>query len=261
MAASASCHVFLLDVRPSSRDQPMGTYERPINLYIPWNPGTLEQRIGRIYRLGQEKPVNIINLVAQESIEHNLLGVIQFKKSMAAGVLDDGEDTIFMGDSKFKQFMASVETITRDTVNSMASVSPDEIETPVTAVPTERSDDDFMPDTAAAPEAERSTKAPSPESATDLDTPDEQTEAQPAQNRVAQNSGNSAEALVQNGLQFFTKLAQTLSDPQATEKLVKSIVHKDEKTGQTYVKLPVENEQAVEGLFNMLGGLLKAMET
>ncbi len=44
MAASASCHVFLLDVRPSSRDQPMGTYERPINLYIPWNPGTLEQR-------------------------------------------------------------------------------------------------------------------------------------------------------------------------------------------------------------------------
>ena len=228
-----------------------------VNLDIPWNPGTLEQRIGRIYRLGQEKPVNIINLVAQESIEHNLLGVIQFKKSMAAGVLDDGEDTIFMGDSKFKQFMASVETITRDTVSSMASVSPDELETPAPA--TKRSDDDFLPDTAAAPEPERGTIAPSPEIATDLDTPDETLEPQAAQNRSSQSDGSSPEALVQHGLQFFTQLAKTLSDPQSTERLVKSIVHKDEKTGQTYVKLPVENEQAVEGLFNLLGGLLKAM--
>ncbi len=228
-----------------------------VNLDIPWNPGTLEQRIGRIFRLGQEKPVNIINLVAQESIEHNLLGVIQFKKSMAAGVLDDGDDTIFMGDSKFKQFMASVETITRDTVSSMASVSPDELEAPAPA--TKRSDDDFLPDTAAAPEPERGTIAPSPEIATDLDTPDEMQEQQPAQNRGTQHDGHSPEVLVQNGLQFFTQLAKTLSDPQATEKLVKSIVHKDEKTGQTYVKLPVENEQAVAGLFNLLGGLLKAM--
>jgi len=33
-----------------------------INLDIPWNPAVLEQRIARIYRLGQERNVSIINL-------------------------------------------------------------------------------------------------------------------------------------------------------------------------------------------------------
>lgn len=43
------------------------------------------------------------------------------------------------------------------------------------------------------------------------------------------------------------------------ERFVKSIVQKDVKTGQTFVKLPVENEQAVEGMLNLLGGLFKVM--
>ncbi len=229
-----------------------------INLDIPWNPGTLEQRIGRIYRLGQEKPVNIINLVAQESIEHNLLGMIQFKKSMAAGVLDDGDDAIFMGDSKFKKFMASVETITRDTVSGMASVAPDEIEKPVATA--QRDDiDDSAPDASAAPPESR--PALPSELPDDLDTPDETAAPQSPihQSPVNQSPINqSPEALVQNGLQFFTQLARTLSDRQATERLVKSIVQKDEKTGQTFVRLPVESEQSVENLLNVLGGLFKA---
>ena len=50
-----------------------------INLDIPWNPAVLEQRIGRIYRLGQKKNVSIINLVSQGSIEHRMLDVLKFK--------------------------------------------------------------------------------------------------------------------------------------------------------------------------------------
>jgi len=222
-----------------------------INLDIPWNPGVLEQRIGRIHRLGQEKPVNIINLVAQETIEHNLLGVIQFKKSMAAGVLDDGEETIFMGDSKFKQFMASVETITRDTVNGLASVSPDEIEAPV--APSQTNDEDLAPNAAPQP---KTTPLPN-ELPDDLDTP-----LPSESNSSEQTPGvrpQTPENLVQHGVQFFSQLARTLSDKDATERLVKTIVQKDEKTGQTYVRLPVENEQAVEGVLKLLGGLFNAM--
>lgn len=69
----------------------------------------------------------------------------------------------------------------------------------------------------------------------------------------------TAEELVQNGVQFFTQLASTLSDRQATERLVNSILEKDEKTGQTFVRLPVESAQAVEGVLNLLGGLLKGL--
>ena len=35
-----------------------------VNLDISWNPAVLEQRIARIYRLGQERNVSIINLVS-----------------------------------------------------------------------------------------------------------------------------------------------------------------------------------------------------
>jgi SNF2 family DNA or RNA helicase len=226
-----------------------------VNLDIPWNPGTLEQRIGRIYRLGQEKPVNIINLVAQETIEHNLLGVLQFKKSMAAGVLDDGEDAIFMGDSKFKQFMASVETITRDTVSGMASVAPEDIEQPAT-VRHDEADEASAPAPAAAPPTPEPVEMPD-----DLDVPDEMPASPQPQSGGggSRNTAETPEALVQNGLQFFAQLARTLSDRSATEQLVKTIVQKDEKTGQTFVRLPVENEQAVEGVLNLLGGLLKAV--
>jgi SNF2 family DNA or RNA helicase len=217
-----------------------------INLDIPWNPGVLEQRIGRIYRLGQEKSVNIINLVAQGTIEHNMLGVLQFKKSMAAGVLDDGEDVIFMGDSKFKQFMASVETITRDTMGEVATIEPDEMEKPNV----KHDEPEEIPAAAQGiPEIE-------PVLPDDLDQPDDMPEPAPARNTAA---ASSPEALVQNGIQFFSQLAKTLSDPDATQRLVKNIVQKDENTGQTYVRLPIENEQAVEGVLNLIGGLFKAM--
>lgn len=83
-----------------------------INLDIPWNPAVLDQRVGRIYRLGQKKNVNIINLISQDSIEHRMLDVLKFKKGIAAGILDGGDNNIFLGEDKFKQFMKSVESVT-----------------------------------------------------------------------------------------------------------------------------------------------------
>lgn len=35
-----------------------------INLDLPWNPAVLEQRIARIYRIGQKRNIQVINLVA-----------------------------------------------------------------------------------------------------------------------------------------------------------------------------------------------------
>lgn len=83
-----------------------------INLDIPWNPAVLEQRIGRIYRHGQKRNINVINLVSRQSIEERMLDILKFKSSLFAGVLDNGEDNIFMREDRFKQFMSSVEQVT-----------------------------------------------------------------------------------------------------------------------------------------------------
>lgn len=216
-----------------------------INIDIPWNPGVLEQRIGRIHRMGQTKPVNIINLIAQESIEHSLLGVLQFKKSMAAGVLDAGDDSIFLGDDKFRKFMESVEVITRGPQEPDLAVSPAEI-----------TDDDAAPDAAALPEPP---VQPEELIEAEEDIMPGKPVAEPAQ-AVASTAGagqSTSQELVQDGLRFLGRLAQTLSDREATEKLVESITEKDEKTGRTYVKLPVDDVDVVHQFFKALGGLMK----
>ena len=72
----------------------------------------LEQRIGRARRLGQALGGQVINFVAQGSIEEGMLSVLAFKKSFFAGVLDGGESEIFLNGTRLSKFMESVDRVT-----------------------------------------------------------------------------------------------------------------------------------------------------
>ena len=83
-----------------------------VNMDVPWNPAVLEQRVGRVHRLGQRQPVRVVNFVAQGTIEEGMLSVLKFKKSLFAGVLDGGEREVFLGGSRLTRFMETVEKTT-----------------------------------------------------------------------------------------------------------------------------------------------------
>ena len=59
-----------------------------INFEPPWNPARLEQRIGRVHRLGQANPVHVVHLLTEGSIEEHVWETLKLKKSLFAGVFD-----------------------------------------------------------------------------------------------------------------------------------------------------------------------------
>jgi hypothetical protein len=59
-----------------------------INCDLPWNPAKLEQRIARAWRKNQTRPVTVINLVAENTLEHRMLDTLAHKQALADGVLD-----------------------------------------------------------------------------------------------------------------------------------------------------------------------------
>lgn len=63
-----------------------------INLELPWNPAVLEQRIGRIYRLGQESPIDVYNLVAEQGIESRIADLVGSKQAFFKGLFDGERD-------------------------------------------------------------------------------------------------------------------------------------------------------------------------
>jgi SNF2 family DNA or RNA helicase len=66
-----------------------------VNFDIPWNPMRIEQRVGRIHRVGQTREVRIYNLSARGTIEDYLLELLDQKLNMFELVI--GEMDMILG--------------------------------------------------------------------------------------------------------------------------------------------------------------------
>jgi superfamily II DNA or RNA helicase len=65
-----------------------------VNFEPPWNPARLEQRIGRVHRLGQARPVHVVHMLTTGSIEERVWETMRLKKSLFAGVFDSPAEEI-----------------------------------------------------------------------------------------------------------------------------------------------------------------------
>lgn len=67
-----------------------------VNYDLPWNPMRIEQRIGRIHRIGQENEVYIFNLSADRTLEAHILDILDAKINLFELVV--GELDMILGD-------------------------------------------------------------------------------------------------------------------------------------------------------------------
>lgn len=233
-----------------------------INLDLPWNPAVLEQRIARIYRLGQDRPVQILNLVSKNSIEEGMIAKLRFKSSMFEGVLDGGDDTVFVSDDKFKKFMEDLSCVMDDTPEPpVVEYVDDETEektadthnNETVGQTADNADHEETKEMSTEPaETKTVTAIPSDEGS---EEPDTQTNP-PANRHADATKTQSPKQLISQGVSFLTGLAETLKSEEATRQLVDKIVEVDEKTGEVNVKIPVASKQTVMQLFSLLGKLM-----
>jgi len=92
-----------------------------INLDLPWNPAKLEQRIARVFRLGQNQHVYIYNFISKYSIEHRIFHLLAFKNSVFSGTLDGTKDNVRVDE---KGFMETVKHLTEVNPESGKTQSP-----------------------------------------------------------------------------------------------------------------------------------------
>jgi len=198
-----------------------------INMDLPWNPAVLEQRIGRIHRLGQHRPVRVVNFVAQGTIEHGMLSLLSFKQSLFSGVLDKGKDEVFLGGTRLKRFMDSVDKAT----NAIPEPMPQQAKAGGDGDGTEQ---------------EVSVKA----------------EKKEASETVQQQAWDD---LVSTGLSFLDKLGRTIlgqeGQPQqlGSEAFSGLKIETDKATGQRHLKLPIPQKEVLQGIANLLNEFSKKM--
>ncbi len=221
-----------------------------INLDIPWNPAILEQRIARVHRMGQKKPVRVINFISRNSIEERILDLLRFKKAVFAGALEeDGRDTVMLGESQIESFMNSVEDLTggmeQADLSGGQAIWRDGQEA-------EEAGDELVADVSGAGEDE----------AAEMSAP------------AAASTGAALQTpqlgeLLQTGARFLMELGQTLApQPPSGEagaapaggdvprNPLASLVSVDEATGKSCLKIPLPEPEVMNSIVSGLNQLL-----
>ena len=225
-----------------------------VNMDLPWNPAVLEQRIGRVHRLGQKMPVRVVNFVSQGTIEESMLGVLSFKKSLFAGVLDGGEKEVFMGGTRLNRFMKGVEEVTGSLSEMPLSTSAE-------------------PDTAEPTEWEESSVG-QPGDAAELHTPSHAGLSGgnvAAEGRyitreaAASPSENPWTGLLQQGAALLQHLAAASSAANgagtaaAASQKDQSFIRRDASTGESYLRIPMPTPEVLDQALRALSTLLDSL--
>ncbi|KAF2210119.1 hypothetical protein CERZMDRAFT_6258, partial [Cercospora zeae-maydis SCOH1-5] len=70
----------------------LGAASRVHLLEPQWNPFVEDQAIGRMVRLGQDKPVTVIRYIVKDSVERQIQGYQRRKMALAASGFGHGND-------------------------------------------------------------------------------------------------------------------------------------------------------------------------
>lgn len=209
-----------------------------INLDLPWNPAILEQRIARIHRMGQKRPVRIVNFVSKGTIEEGMLSVLAFKRSLSAGILDGGTSEISLGGSRLNRFMKDVANVTAQMGDGEAIMLNEEVQQAADYSENESTISQHVVDTVDQSSIETSEHSPVP-----------------LREEKREESTDPWHALVQIG----TQLISALASHQNTESPSHPWIERHPSTGATSLKIPLPLPETANRLADALATLAQTL--
>lgn len=187
-----------------------------VNFEPPWNPARLEQRIGRVHRLGQSRAVHVIHMLTTDSIEERVWETLRLKKSLFAGVFDSPTGEVsFAKLGRKTVFQAVKEIFAEQPLRPKPVIEA----TPPEPVP-------LKPPVAAAPPA-----PPAP---------------------AADGIALAAAGLIDAGVKFMESIVSSGS----AEAAVSSLFTRDAGTNRPVLSIPLPESVSQESLTKAIAGLL-----
>jgi superfamily II DNA or RNA helicase len=218
-----------------------------INFEPPWNPARLEQRIGRVHRMGQEHPVQVVHFLTSDSIEERVWETIRLKKSLFSGVFDSTVSEISFAALGKKSVLQAVKEVF---AGQPGRPKPEiEVAPPVPVPVTARTEP--APSTMTVPDAGHSVT--------------QQIEPPKVQSPEGEPLARAAAGFLEAGIRFL----ETLASPPGSgsdgnsgspiQRWLSTAVQTDPRTNQPVLTLPLPQSITRERLAGALAGLMSAL--
>jgi superfamily II DNA or RNA helicase len=223
----ADCHVFL-STDAGGVGLNLQAASAVVNFEPPWNPARLEQRIGRVHRLGQAHPVHVIHLLTKDSIEERVWETLKLKKSLFAGVFDSPTGEVSFAALGRKSVMQTLKEIFANQPGRPKPLvdQPTPKPVPIQSMP------GFVP-----PAAQQAAAAATPPQSSEFE--------------------HATAGLIETGMKFLESLAAVAQKAPAAESFSK-LVTLDPRTNSPVLSIPLPKSVDQNRLVRVLSSVLKA---
>jgi superfamily II DNA or RNA helicase len=236
-----------------------------VNFEPPWNPARLEQRIGRVHRLGQTHPVQVVHLLTEQSIEERVWETLKLKKALFTGLFDSTTDEVSFEKLGHKSTMQVIKEVFRDQSGRPRPIISPEAAVPVgvagaektrkTAIPPARTPlypADAVPQAGAA----RSMS----------DTQESSPRADSHTSPIVPDAGQAAAKFLEAGLNFLEMIAPPVPGVASSadrlkpiERALSALLRTDAQTQRPVLTVPLPESFTTERLAGVISGLLNKL--
>jgi SNF2 family DNA or RNA helicase len=219
-----------------------------VNFEPPWNPARLEQRIGRVHRLGQSRPVHVIHMLTDKSIEERVWETLRLKKSLFAGVFDSPVGEVSFEKLGRKTMFQAVKEIFAEQPGRPKPVIDHAPSIPLVAMP---------------PQSDTQVQTPSVAGANMADS----TAATPQINTPAPNGNGvalAAASFIEAGLKLIESFAPDAingkagTSPKPLDHAISTLFTRDARTNRPALAIPLPESVTQERLAGAVSALLTA---